>query len=1138
MKHIQFLSACVAMIATIFALAACGENAPASKGGTSEPPLFERIKPGHSGIQFENTITETEKFNAIFYDGIYWGAGVGVGDFNNDGLQDLFFVGNMTPSKLYLNKGDFKFEDITKKAGIEGIKGWPTGVTIADVNADGFLDIYVCRHVFDDLKVRTNLFYVNNGDLTFTERAAEYGIADAGFSISANFFDYDKDGWLDLFVVNQPVNNLSLRASMFRKKEPQYSNRLYRNNGAPPGGRAAGVTFTDVTRSAGIENFAFSLSATVSDMDRDGWSDIYVSCDFYEPDMFFKNNGNGTFTNIAQTALRHTSNFSMGADIADFNNDGWMDIYVADMVAEDNFRNKTNMGGMNPKQFWEVVKKGGHHQYMYNALQLNNGITSLEGSQGSDGMTFSEIAQMSGVSNTDWSWSPLFVDFDNDGWKDLYVSNGLLRDVRNKDYHHKGEELLKEKMKAGGSVESVRQNSNPLEFIRLAPSKKVVNYLYRNKGDLTFEQKMEDWGTNDPTWTQGAAYADFDNDGDMDLVLNNTNEPAILYKNQSSERKLNHFLDLKLTGEKPNLNAIGTNVKIEYDGKVQVQEVSPVRGFMSTSENIVHFGLADKTAIEKLTVRWPDGREITLQNVPTNQRLTLHQKDAKPGSPAPPHAAGLLEDLSPTAGIDFRHKESVFDDYAKEILLPYRMSNLGPCLATADVNGDQLEDFFVGGAAGQSGALFLQKKGASFQRAAAQPWSADAAQEDVGALFFDADGDGDADLYVCSGSNEFPEGSPLLQDRLYLNGGGGNFSKAANGALPKFGLSSSKADAADFDGDGDLDLFVGGRQLPGKYGHPVSSIILRNNQGIFQDATAEVAPQLQYIGMVTDGHWMDFDQDKDLDLVVAGEWMPLTFFKNEQGKLSNVTKLMGMEKTAGWWNCLQSADLDADGDLDLVAGNLGLNLKHKASEERPFKCYVKDFDGNGTNDIYLGYYDKSGVCYPVRGRQCSSQQMPFVAEKFASYEAFAKTDIEHVLEGKLEGAIVLQAFMFESVWLENLGGGQFRVNKLPNEAQIFPVHGIVVHDWNKDGKADIYLAGNFHEREVETTRSDAGTGCVLMGNGKGSFATLRPWEIGALANRDVRSVKMVKDSGGNPLLLVANCNDAMQVLRVKPPKPQ
>jgi enediyne biosynthesis protein E4 len=1082
---------------------------PTLSGVNSEEiKLFELVPPTQSGISFSNQIKEDLSVNFFNYDAVYQGAGVAVGDINNDGLQDIFFAGNMEQDKLYLNKGDFKFEDITQKAKIQKAKEWSTGVYMVDVNGDGWLDIYICRFLFDDWTLRKNKLYINNKDLTFTENGEKYGIADAGFSTSANFFDMDNDGDLDLYVANQPPNSTAGKKALKGKRDTRYTDNLYRNNG--------NETFTNITKEAGITNYSFSLSVTAGDLDNDGLIDLYVASDYSEPDYFYRNNGNGTFTNIADQALRHMSNFSMGADIADMNNDGWLDLYTADMVAADNVRLKTNMSGMNPELFWTLANAGYHYQYMFNSLQLNNGNG-----------TFSEIAQLSGVSNTDWSWTSVFADLDNDGYKDLMVTNGILRDMRNNDFNTRMRKYIAEQQQLG------KTEFNPDELLDMAPSIKLHNYIYKNNGDLTFKDMVKNWGFEQKNWAQGAAYADFDNDGDIDLVTNCMNDPAALYRNTATENRIGNYLRIKLAGEGANQNGFGTRIKLFIGSQTQIQEVTPIRGFMSCSENVAHFGIGNLTTIDRVEISWPNGQQQVLNDVKSNQLLTVYQKDAV-GKNNYVSTTPLLIESAAQKGLDFKHKENVFDDFKREILLPYELSHLGPCLAKTDVNGDQLEDFYVGGAAGQTGQLYLQQAGGNFVKADQQPWSADQASEDVGVLFFDANGDGNPDLYVASGGNEFEPGSSALQDRLYINNGKGSFSKSAS-SLPKMNISSSKAAAADYDGDGDQDLFVGGRQVPGKYGTIPRSFVLKNENGKFIDVTTEVAPDLFEPGMVTDAMWTDIDGDKDLDLMVVGEWMPISFYKNENGKLTNNTEEMGMANTSGWWNCLTSADYDGDGDQDFIAGNLGLNIKYKASVDQPFKVYVKDFDENGSNDVYLGYYDQDGICYPVRGRECSSQQLPFIKQEFKSYDDFAHASIEQVLGPRVEGAVSHEAKIFESVYIENRNG-TFVIKPLPNEAQISPIFGAASFDWNKDGHLDFMVVGNYYQREVETTRSDAGIGQILLGDGKGNFKAMHPTETGLKAYKDVRAVSLIFDDKKQPMIIIANNDDQLELYQLVNPE--
>ncbi len=1090
----------------------CGDNSKTIPLSTSEIDpasiqLFNQLPASSTGISFNNAIEENLKMNYLKYDGLYMGAGVGVGDINNDGLPDLYFSGNMVPDKLYLNKGDMKFEDITVSAGIvDDPNDWSTGVSFADVNNDGHLDIYVCKFLVEDNAARTNHLYINNGDLTFSEKALEYGISDAGFSIQANWLDIDKDGFLDLYVANQPPTPVEMKRALKDKRNYAYTDRLYHNNG--------NNTFTDVTGEAGITNYSFSLSAIVRDMNRDGWPDIYVACDYEEPDIFYQNNGNGTYTNIANEAIRHMSNFSMGADIADINNDGWLDIYTADMVAADNYRLKTNMSGMNPQKFWELANAGYHYQYMFNALQLNNGNG-----------TYSEIGQLAGVSSTDWSWSTLLGDFDNDGYPDLHVTNGQLRDVRNNDYAKKKREYVAAQKEAG--IEKI----DPLKVMELAPSVKIPNFIYKNNGDLTFTDLSMTWGHGTPTFTNGSAYADLDGDGDLDIITNNSNDPAGIFENISSDKGLNNYLRLSLRGDGKNLGAIGTFVEIEYgSGEKQVQELSPIRGYMSTSEAVLHFGLGKNAKVNKLTAIWPDGRSTVLSDVKANQLLVISQKDAiGTGDNLIKETALLVHDTS-QVGIDFKHTENEYDDYAREILIPHKMSTLGPCLAKADVNGDGKEDFFIGGPIGQSGEIYAQTSDGQFQKTSMNSFSQDKNSEDIGALFFDADGDGDADLYVVSGGNEYEENSTNYQDRIYLNDGKGNFTKA-NGMLPKMNSSGATVAASDFDKDGDLDLFVGGRQVPGKYGMTPKSFLLKNEDGKFKDFTNEIAEGLQEVGMVTTALWMDYDGDNDEDLMIAGEWMGLTCYENNEGKLTDVSKSVGWENTEGWWNNLTVADIDNDGDQDLIAGNLGLNIKYKASKDQPFTLYIKDFDDNGTHDVYLGYYE-DGVCYPVRGRECSSQQLPFIKDEFKDYDKFGKATIDEVLGARKEGAEYRNVKMFESVYIENLGDGEFELHHLPNEAQISPIFGIVSQDFNGDGNLDLLIGGNYYNREIETTRSDAGIGQILLGDGKGNFNPMQSYKTGLALYKDVRAIEILDQGSGNPTIIVANNNDAMQIYKM------
>ncbi|MEL6968670.1 MAG: VCBS repeat-containing protein [Bacteroidota bacterium] len=1109
MKGLWQLSLGVALLGLLVGCGSDGSKSTASAAGTASiENLFELKTVEESGIDFTNTITEDPVYNHILIDVIVNGGGVAVVDINNDGLLDIYFAGNMVSDKLYLNKGNLEFEDISASAGIEN-DSWSTAVAIADINNDGFQDIYVGKFVRQEPGMLENALYINNGDLTFTESAAQYGINHDGHCTAANFFDYDQDGDLDLYIGIEPH---VLRHQKYDKNyvgDPEdETDRLFRNDGG---------TFTDVTKAAGLENFNFTLAATVSDVNHDGWPDMYVASDYEEPDYYYINNGNGTFTNRVHTAMRHISNFSMGVDIADYNNDGWPDIVVADMAPEDNYRSKANMSGMNPEKFWGLAKGGYHYQYMFNTLQLNNGNG-----------TYSEVGHMANVAKTDWSWATLMGDYDLDGDKDLYITNGQLRDIRNKDYVKKINLALDSISKAigGGPIKL----ENALDIVKYAPQERLTNYMFMNGGDLRFSNESETVGMTQATFSQGASYADLDNDGDLDLVVSNMNDRAFLYENKATEKLPHHYLSVKLKGNTTtNPNVVGAKVWVFTGDNLQLQEISPVRGYMSSSDPVLSFGLGKATKVDRLVVQWPAGMVTEMLDVEVDQRLTIDQAtgERKPANIYHINAP-IFKSYTNESQLKYRHQENVYDDYEDEVLIPHRMSTLGPAAAAADVNGDGLDDMYLGGAAGTAGQLFLQQADQTIVPAPSQPWAADAASEDVHAHFFDADGDGDQDLYVTSGGNEFALGSPQLEDRLYLNAGDGRFSKSSN--IPAIRTSGGVATSGDLDNDGDMDLFIGGRQVPGKYGHPAESYLLRNDNGKFTDVTQEILPDFSKLGMVSDAVWGDIDGDQDADLIVAGEWMPITVFKNEGGKLADNTSAMGLDKTTGWWNRLMLVDLDNDGDQDLVAGNAGLNIKFSASEDKPFKAYVNDFDENGTNDVYLAYYDHSGRELPVRGRQCSSEQMEFVLDEFPTYHDFASAEVSEILDGRMEGAIELAVTEFSSMILRNDGQGGFSQEKLPMIAQSFPTYGIVVRDFNKDGQKDILLAGNYHEREVETTRSDAGVGTILLGSAEGDYEALPAYETGLYAYYDVRNV-LELDNQGQPLVVIVNNNEGVQVYK-------
>lgn len=1073
--------------------------------------VFSLLPSSHTGIEFTNKIIETPGINNLIWDGVHQGGGVAIGDINNDDLPDICLIANMGKDVLYLNKGNMQFENITEKSGLNTKVGWSGGITMADVNADGWLDIYISRYGwFEEPEDRVNRLFINNKDNTFSEKAKEYGLDNTGYTIQSTFFDYDKDGDLDLFVANQPTQVRNTKALQENNPPPMDANvsdRLFRNNG--------NNTFTDVSQKAGILNLDYSLGIVASDLNNDGWTDIYVGNDFAKPDKMYLNNQNGTFTDMLQKSVKHTSNFSMGCDIADFNNDAWPDIVSLDMVAEDHFRSKTNMASMSKERFLKSVQKGYYYQYMSNSLQLNNANPRTKKGE----VTFSEIGQLAQMPKTDWSWAALLADFDNDTYKDLFITNGIKRDPNNHDH-------LRTMVKASRKAQGQLTAEDLLELSKKSPSHKIKNYLYRNNGDLTFKNVASEWGMRQPSFSNGAAYADLDNDGDLDLVINNVDEKAFVYRNESKGK---NYLQLKLKGTGKNPQALNAKATIYIGDKIQYQELTLTRGYMSACNNILHFGLDTASMIDKLEVTWTDGRVTEMHNVEVNQKLELNQKEAnkksKKNTTTPP---AMFVDITSKTGISFQHKENDYDDFEKEILLPHKQSTNGPALAVGDVNGDNLEDFYIGGAKGQAGVFYLQNKTGKFKRA----WQSESKYEDIAAELFDADGDNDLDLYVVSGGNEFAENAPELQDRLYFNNGQGKFEKA-KGKLPKMLSSGGCVAANDFDQDGDLDLFVGGRIIPAKYPIPSKSYLLQNDGGKFTDITTTHALEIEEMGLVTDAIWSDYDKDGDEDLVVVGEWMPISIFQNNNGKLNSVNSKLGLANTRGWWFSVAAADIDGDGDMDYALGNLGLNSKFKVNDKKSFEIYCSDFDNSGNLDIVLVNGDKQrGLKLPVRGRECSSEQMPFIEKKFPSYEKFAAASIEEIYGESLNNALHYQADELRSSFLVNDGNGQFHLEAMPNEAQFSPTMSILSNDLNEDGLMDLVMAGNFYGIEVETVRYDAGIGAVLMGN-KNKLPTSMPLsQSGFFANKEVRQLAWMRLANGKKAVLIANNNDALQLLEV------
>jgi enediyne biosynthesis protein E4 len=1090
-----------------------------------QPPgekLFTKLGPEETGIRFNNVLEDVEEHSILIYSNYYGGGGVGIGDINNDGLQDIFFAGNLVPDRLYLNKGNLVFEDITESAGILDNGGWSSGVLMGDVNNDGYLDIYVTRELYDEKpELWANMLYINNGDNTFTESAAEYGVVDDQRTRHATFIDYDNDGDLDLFLCTQPPNP-GVYSSYYQTELllEVYTPKLLENQGN---------IFVDVTEKAGLLRPGFPNSVTASDLNNDGWPDLWVANDYWAGDFIYMNNGDGTFTDEVAERVRHITYSSMGIDAADINNDGWLDIMVLDMVPEDHFRRHANMGAMNAQAFGKVVEEGGYYQYFTNTFFLNRG----EG-------IFSDIVHLAGIESTDWSWTNLFLDLDNDGWKDLFIANGLMRDIRDLDAANEFPKVIE-----GAIHQFLEKNPNPEDIsiwdivdmdkaMQISPSVKLHNYAFRNQGDLTFRDMTTEWGFEETTFSNGGAYADLDNDGDLDVVVNNVNDPAMIYRNNAEKLLNNHFLRIKPVADKGKGNVLGTKVWIETADSLQFFEITSVRGMYSTSEHIAHFGLGNVDRVDRLIVRWPDGRENIEKNIRANQEIEIHYSKSRPGNGIPDSPIKnelIFEEITGSNGIDHRHEENKFDDFSRQSLLPYKMSELGPFMAAGDVDGNGLEDLFIGGSAGREGRLYFQNVDGTFSSQESESLFADKMHEDMGAAFFDVDNDGDLDLYVVSGGNEFRPRSSLYQDRLYLNDGTGNFTKTEDW-LPKMNISGSVVIPHDIDRDGDMDLFLAGRHMPWSYPDPESSVILINTGEKFENMTREIAPELIGIGMVNDAVWVDFSGDGYMDLVLVGEWMPVTFFLNEDGKFRDVTTEYGLSDNTGWWFGLEAADMDNDGDMDLVAGNFGLNSYYHGTVDDPFEIYYHDFDNNGLKDIVLTYYE-SGIQYPYARKKDAAVQIPAIDDKFPSFTEYAKADVNDIYgKENLDMALHYQARMFESVYIENQGNGKFVFHPLPREAQFSSINDILIDDYNLDGHLDILTAGNMYAVEVKTPRNDAGIGLFLAGDGRGNFEPVNYLESGFYLPYDVKDLATIKTD--NTVLILAACNnDLLRILRLK-----
>jgi enediyne biosynthesis protein E4 len=1046
----------------------------------NDQTLFSKLPASETGVHFSNINLENEDYNVFAYEYFYNGGGVALGDVNNDGLVDIYVSSNQGSNKLYLNKGAFEFEDISTSSGTAAKSGWKTGVAMVDINADGLLDIYVCRSAANESHQRKNSLFVNNGNLTFTDQAREYGLDSDSYSTQASFLDYDRDGDLDMFLLNHAVSrivrNFDIRTESKTERVPYVGNQLFENRNGK---------FIDISDSVGVFGPAhnYGLGVCYSDVNSDGWLDLYSSNDYTGSDKLLINQGGKYFHESERELLTHVSRFSMGTDIADINNDGLPDIFSLDMLPDNNKRQKELMWADNYDVYHEMVRNGLHHQFMRNMLHLNNGMGK-----------FSEIGQLSGISNTDWSWSALFADYDNDGLQDLFVSNGYKRDYTNNDFaKYRANQLM-----AKNSGKKVDSYTSMLEKM---PSTKIHNYLFRNINGIQFQDFSQEWGMGDLNLTHGAAYADLDNDGDLDLVLNNMDEKAGIYRNNTSKLNQNNYLKIKLQGSKGNTFGLGAKVIAYKNGNLMMRELCPYRGFQSSVEPALYFGLGIDSVVDSLIVRWPGDKFQKFYNVKVNQTLLIKEMDGSGNEGMPlnlePYFKEAFNDIS------FSHKENSFIDFKYQPLLTRMYSSQGPAFTQGDVNGDGLKDYFIGGAKNQAGALFIQKRDGSFINSSTELFLKDAVSEDVDAVFFDIDGDKDQDLYVVSGGYEFDGTDPSLRDRLYVNDGTGKFVKKP---LPEFLSSGSCARPADIDQDGDQDLFVGGRIVPGRYPEaPESQILLNDGMGNFSLATDNVGAGLKKIGMVTDASWLDVNNDKILDLVVVGEWMGVSVFVNQNGKLVDQSNIFIKEKTNGFWNCLLTHDFDHDGDLDFIAGNYGLNSQMKPSLEKPASLYYYDFDENGSVDPLLFHYIKDENS-PFQTRDELIEQLPAYKKKYIKYADYTTAKLTDILSDEaLKKASKLQAFRLETTYFQN-DGGTFSIGSLPIQIQFSPLFSMTLMDVNKDGHDDLVTGGNLERTRARTGLLKGNNGFIFLGDGTGRFEFINPAQSGINIPDDVRKI--------------------------------
>ncbi|MEO5891380.1 MAG: VCBS repeat-containing protein [Ferruginibacter sp.] len=1090
--------------------------------------LFTQLAASQTGIHFSNDIDEKKFSKEAMNEFGYMGGGVGIGDFNNDGLKDIFFTGNQVSSQLYINKGNNKFDDITAKAGI-ATDSWATGVSVVDINNDGYDDLYVCTYGKGLDKRARNLLFINQHDLSFKEEAEVYGLADSSYSTQAVFFDYDKDGDLDMFLVNYMLNASYAANYIFPKDlsgRSLASDKLYRNEGNA--NNQGHPVFTDVTRAAGIVDDGFGLGVSVSDLNNDGWPDLYVSNDFISNDELWLNNHNGTFSNRLDRSTKHQSYSSMGCDAADINNDQLIDFATVDMMPEDNVRKKLTYSFMNYDRYEAERSLSYSPEFMRNMLQLNNGNYNLKDTAIP---FFSEIGQMAGISETDWSWSILMADFNNDGFKDIHITNGIGRDFINSDFlqftktfatNTTGDPVAERKL--------INEKLVSLDHIVLP------NYFYANNGDYTFKDESASAGINELSISNGAAYADLDNDGDLDLVVNNINKEAFVFINNNIEKDkpvVSHSIGFILKGDSLNTKGFGAKIYVYGNGQTQVQEQEPVRGYLSSVDTKLLFGTGKTTLADSVVIIWPNQKRQVFQRLKTDTVYTVYEKNAGAISPLlQPVQPYLFTDVTDTFNVHYKHNDVTFFDYGYQRLLPQKFSQLGPFIATADINNDSLTDFFVGGAFNSYGQVFTQKKEGSFT--GRNLYEGIKMQEDMDCNFFDADGDGDADLLITYGDMRYEDTSRFYQPQLFLNDGKGEFTLSNNAIPAEVTTIAGCVSTGDYDGDGDLDVFIGGR-VSKKYPLSPRSFILQNNKGVFTDVTKIVCPGLQLAGMVTGAAWIDFDNDKKTDLVIAGEWMPVRFFKNDSKKLTEITAGTGLSQMNGMWRSLIAADVDNDGDMDFVAGNLGLNCRYHIAPEEPMKLFAKDIDGNGSIDPVMFYYikNKEGKkeLYPSIGRDMLADQVPAVKKLFLKHADFVNAKLDDIYKNK-DGLQELTCDETASCWIENIGDGKFIKHIFPQAAQFAPVNAVICTDVDGDGINDLLLAGNEYQTEVMTGRYDASYGLYLKGNKSKQFTAVSPVASGFILNGDVKSMKLITNARKERLIVIGVNNEYVRLIKI------